>query len=67
MNTIRFENKDAFVTALESRRAFWRKVDDKQAREHKTAEQAWLKENAFRMEFGKFDWRLNDLTGGGVD
>ena len=31
------------------------------------SEQAWLKENAFRMEFGKFDWRLNDLTGGGVD
>lgn len=31
------------------------------------SEQAWLKENAFRMEFGTFDWRLNDLTGGGVD
>lgn len=31
------------------------------------SEQAWLKENRFRMEFGKFDWRLNDLTGGGVN
>jgi hypothetical protein len=31
------------------------------------SEQAWLKENRFKMSFGKFDWRLNDLTGGGVD
>ena len=31
------------------------------------SEQAWLKENGFRMEFDKFDWRLNDLTGGGVN
>lgn len=50
MNTIRFENKDAFVTALESRRTFWRKVDEKQAKEHKTAEQTWLKEARKRMQ-----------------
>ena len=31
------------------------------------SEQAWLRENRFRMEFGDFDWRLNDLTGGGVN
>ena len=31
------------------------------------SEQAWLKENRFRVEFGRFDWRLNDLTGGGVN
>ena len=31
------------------------------------SEQAWLRENNFRMEFGEFDWRLNDLTGGGVN
>lgn len=32
-----------------------------------SSERAWLKENGFRMQFGTFDWRLNDLTGGGVD
>ena len=31
------------------------------------SEQAWLRENAFRMAFGEFDWRLNDLSGGGVN
>lgn len=31
------------------------------------SEQAYLRENRFRMEFGTFDWRLNDLTGGRVD
>ena len=31
------------------------------------SEQAWLRENKFRMEFGTFDWRLNDLTGGRID
>ena len=30
-------------------------------------EQAWLRENRFKVEFGRFDWRLNDLTGGRVD
>ena len=30
-------------------------------------EQAWLRQNRFKMEFGTFDWRLNDLTGGRVD
>ena len=30
-------------------------------------EQAWLRENKFKLEFGPFDWRLNDLTGGRVD
>ena len=30
-------------------------------------ERAWLRENRFKMEFGTFDWRLNDLTGGRVD
>jgi hypothetical protein len=31
------------------------------------SEQAWLRENAFKMTFGDYDWRLNDLTGGRVD
>jgi hypothetical protein len=31
------------------------------------SEQAWLRENTFRMEFGTFDWRLNDLTGGRIN
>jgi hypothetical protein len=31
------------------------------------SEQAWLRENAFRMAFGEFDWRLNDLSGDRVD
>jgi hypothetical protein len=31
------------------------------------SEQAYLRQNRFRMEFGRFDWRLNDLTGGRVD
>jgi len=31
------------------------------------SEQAYLRQNTFRMEFGEFDWRLNDLTGGRVD
>ena len=31
------------------------------------SEQAWLRENNFRMEFGQFDWRLNDLTGGRIN
>lgn len=31
------------------------------------SEQAWLRENAFKMTFGEYDWRLNDLTGGRVD
>ena len=31
------------------------------------SEQAWLRESNFRMEFGQFDWRLNDLTGGRVN
>ena len=31
------------------------------------SERAWLRENRFKMEFGTFDWRLNDLTGGRVD
>lgn len=30
-------------------------------------EQRYLRENTFQMEFGTFDWRLNDLTGGRVD
>jgi hypothetical protein len=29
------------------------------------SERAWLAENRFAMRFGEFDWRLNDLTGGG--
>jgi hypothetical protein len=32
-----------------------------------SSERAWLRENRFTMEFGTFDWRLNDLTGGRVD
>ena len=32
-----------------------------------SSEQAWLRENRFKLEFGPFDWRLNDLTGGRVD
>jgi len=28
------------------------------------SEQVFLALNTFRMEFGEFDWRLNDLTGG---
>lgn len=28
------------------------------------SEQAFLAFNTFRMEFGEYDWRLNDLTGG---
>lgn len=32
-----------------------------------SSEQAYLRQNTFRMEFGEFDWRLNDLTGGRVD
>ena len=31
------------------------------------SEQTWLRENQFRMEFGEYDWRLNDLTGGRID
>lgn len=31
------------------------------------SERAYLRENRFRMEFGAFDWRLNDLTGGRID
>ena len=31
------------------------------------SEQAYLRENRFKMEFGEFDWRLNDLTGGRID
>ncbi len=31
------------------------------------SEQAWLRETNFRVEFGQFDWRLNDLTGGRVN
>lgn len=30
-------------------------------------ERAYLRQNRFKMEFGKFDWRLNDLTGGRID
>ena len=30
-------------------------------------EQIYLRKNTFQMEFGTFDWRLNDLTGGRVD
>jgi hypothetical protein len=28
------------------------------------SEQAWLEADGFRMQYGEFDWRLNDLTGG---
>lgn len=31
------------------------------------SEQEYLRENKFKIEFGTFDWRLNDLTGGRVD
>ena len=31
------------------------------------SERAYLRENRFRTEFGQFDWRLNDLTGGRID
>ena len=31
------------------------------------SEQEYLRQNTFKMEFGTFDWRLNDLTGGRVD
>jgi hypothetical protein len=30
-----------------------------------TTEVEFLEKNAFKMEFGEFDWRLNDLTGRG--
>jgi hypothetical protein len=30
-------------------------------------ERAYLLENRFRTEFGQFDWRLNDLTGGRIN
>lgn len=30
-------------------------------------ERAFVEKNAFRLAFHRFDWRLNDLTGGGVD
>ena len=29
-----------------------------------SSEQMYLATNTFRMEYGQFDWRLNDLTGG---
>jgi hypothetical protein len=32
-----------------------------------STERAYLRENRFKMEFGEFDWRLNDLTGGRID
>jgi hypothetical protein len=31
------------------------------------AEQAFLDANQFRVQYGEFDWRLNDLTGGVPD
>lgn len=31
------------------------------------SERAWLTETPFAMKFGRFDWRLNDLTGGRID
>ncbi|HEX6324302.1 MAG TPA: DUF547 domain-containing protein [Vicinamibacterales bacterium] len=31
------------------------------------SEQAYLRQNRFKVEFGTFDWRLNDLTGGRID
>lgn len=31
------------------------------------SEQDYLRENTFKMSFGAFDWRLNDLTGGRID
>ena len=66
MNTIRFESKDAFVAALESRRAFWQDVDTKAEKKHKAAEQAWLKEARRRMEKAlKMDYdELREAAGG---
>jgi hypothetical protein len=29
------------------------------------SEREWLAQNRFKVEYKKFDWRLNDLTGGG--
>jgi hypothetical protein len=29
-----------------------------------SSEREFLDANTFRMEYGTFDWRLNDLTGG---
>ncbi len=44
MNTIRFQTKQAFMSALEGRRVFWRAFDERQEREHRAAEQAWLED-----------------------
>lgn len=44
MNTIRFQSREAFIDALEARRSFWRDFDKRQEREHKAAEQKWLKD-----------------------
>lgn len=42
MNTIRFASKEAFIEALEGRRAFWREYDKRREQEHKAAEKQWL-------------------------
>jgi hypothetical protein len=57
MNTIRFNDKDAFIAALEARRPFWREYDKRQEREHKAAEQKWLTDTRKTLrDAAKFDY-----------
>lgn len=57
MNTIRFTSKEAFIAALEERRPFWRAYDQRQAREHKAAEQQWTKDARVKLrEAAKWDY-----------
>jgi hypothetical protein len=42
MNSIRFDSKDRFIAAIESRREFWQAYDADLERRHKEAEKEWL-------------------------
>lgn len=46
---IKFQSKQAFVAALEGRREFWHTFDERQASEHKAAEQAWFEKSRAKL------------------
>jgi hypothetical protein len=49
MNSVRFNDKQSFIAALEARRPFWRAFDKRQAAEHKAQEKAYLEEARARL------------------
>lgn len=67
---IMFNSKEAFIAALQERRAFWHDYDERRTIEHKAQEEMWLNKARAtlrsRLEWGYDDWKKGDRYSGSV-